>query len=261
MANAARVHAIERGKVIDRYTMVAFGGGAPLHAGRLAEKLGIGRVVVPVGAGVGSAIGFLKAPIAYEVVRSWRVGLAALDPAEANRLLTELAGEARRVVEAGAGGAPLVEARLVDLRYVGQGHELPMSLPERALLKGDLVGLRERFEERYRQIYGLHLPAMAVEIVTWSVTVSTVAAPVGAIAGVETRAAAGARERRSVYEPALGKMVEMPVYVRGELQPGMRIEGPAVIVEDETTTVVPASFDASINGGAYIVMERKRHVR
>jgi N-methylhydantoinase A len=187
------------------------------------------------------------------------VGLAALDTAEADRLVAELGREARQVVEAGAGGAPLTETRLVDLRYVGQGHELPMNLPARALTKNDLVEMRRQFEIRYRQIYGLHLPQMAVEIVTWSVTVSTRAEPIGAVADAAARPSSAARERRSVYEPALGAMVEAPVYDRSTLSPGMRIDGPAVIVEDETTTIVPASFGALINGSGYIVMESKRH--
>ncbi|MBI1778423.1 MAG: hydantoinase/oxoprolinase family protein [Proteobacteria bacterium] len=260
MANAARVHAIERGKVIDRYTMVAFGGGAPLHAGRLAEKLGIMRVIVPVGAGVGSAIGFLRAPIAYEVVRSWRVAFDELDLAAANRLLTELGTEARGVVAAGAAGAPIRVTRLVDVRYVGQGHELPMSLSERTLVKADFDDLRQRFEARYRQIYGLHLPAMAVEIVTWSVTASTILAETARVSSIPRRPVERSRERRPVYEPALGGLVEMPVHRRSDLVPGVSIEGPAVIVEDETTTIVPSSFAAMIDRSGYIVMEAKSHV-
>ncbi len=261
MANAARVHAIERGKVIDRYTMVAFGGGAPLHAGRLAEKLGIRRVLVPVGAGVGSAIGFLRAPIAYEVVRSWRVPIVGFDIAEANRLVSGLREEAHRVVAAGAGTAPLTETRLVDMRYVGQGHELPMALPNRALAAGDLADLRKNFEARYRQIYGLHLPDMAVEIVTWSVTVSTIPEPVARLVDMERRPARPAPERRPVYEPTLGRMVEMPVHRRADLAPGDTLDGPAVIVEDETTTMVPASFTVSINRRGDIVMEARAHAQ
>jgi len=257
MANAARVHAIERGKVIDRYTMVAFGGGAPLHAGRLAEKLGISRVLVPVGAGVGSAIGFLRAPIAYEVVRSWRVRLAGFDLGEGNRLLAGLRDEAHRVVTTGAGKAPLNETRLVDVRYVGQGHELPMTLPNRALTAEDLPDLRRRFEERYRQIYGLALPQMAVEIVTWSVTVSTVLDAPTRISAPETKTVAKPSARRQVYEPALGELVEMTVYRRPDLEPGATLDGPAVIVEDETTTIVPASFAVTINQRGDIVMETR----
>ncbi len=255
MANAARVHAIERGKVIDRYTMVAFGGGAPLHAGRLAEKLGIGRVLIPVGAGVGSAIGFLRAPIAYEVVRSWRVPLVQSDLGEANRLIASLRDEAHAVVAAGAGKAALTETRLVDVRYVGQGHELPMSLPNRPLAASDLPDLRKRFEDRYRQIYGLHLADMAVEIVTWSVTVSTVREPPAKLAGAERTGTAAPIGRRPVYEPAKGELVEMPIYARTDLKPGVGVDGPAVIVEDETTTIVPASFAAMVNPRGDIVME------
>ncbi len=257
MANAARVHAIERGKVIDRYTMVAFGGGAPLHAGRLAEKLGIGRVLIPVGAGVGSAIGFLRAPIAYEVVRSWRVPLARPDLGEANRLIASLRDEAHAVVAAGAGNAALTETRLVDVRYVGQGHELPMDLPNRPLAASDLPDLRKRFEDRYRQIYGLHLPDMAVEIVTWSVTVSTVQEAPARIAVAKRSATAAPIGRRPVYEPAKGELVEMPIYARTDLKPGVGVDGPAVIVEDETTTIVPASFCVSVNARGDIVMEAR----
>ena len=260
MANAARVHAIERGKVIDRYTMVAFGGSAPLHAGRLAEKLGIGRVLIPVGAGVGSAIGFLRAPIAYEVVRSWRVPLDQSDLGEANRLIASLRDEAHAVVASGAGKTALTETRLVDVRYVGQGHELPISLPNRPLAASDLPDLRKRFEDRYRQIYGLHLPDMAVEIVTWSVTVSTVLEPPAKLAAAGRTGTAAAIGRRPVYEPAKGELVEMPIYARADLKPGVGIDGPAVIVEDETTTIIPASFGATVNSRGDIVMEA-RHAR
>jgi len=260
MANAARVHAIERGKVIDRYTMVAFGGGAPLHAGRLAEKLGIRRVLIPVGAGVGSAIGFLRAPIAYEVVRSWRVPLTSFDLGEGNRLLTGLRDEAHRVVSAGSGTSPLTETRLVDVRYVGQGHELPMVLPNRALVGDDLPDLRRRFEERYRQIYGLALPQMVLEIVTWSVTMSTILDAPARISTPSATSVAKPSARRQVYEPALGEQVAMAVYSRPDLKPGAALDGPAVIVEDETTTIVPASFTATINQRGDIVMEA-RHGR
>jgi N-methylhydantoinase A len=255
MANAARVHAIERGKVIDRYAMIAFGGGAPLHAGRLAEKLGIRRVIVPVGAGVGSAIGFLRAPISYEVVRSRRVALGALDLANANRLVDALRREAGDVVAEGAGGAALVETRLVDLRYVGQGHELSVALPLRALTHDDIAALRGQFEDRYRRIYGVTLPDMEVEIVTWSVTVSTQAEPIAPSEPVARRAAPRPASLRRVWEPALGQHVEMAVYRRGALAPGAEFAGPALVVEDETTTVVPASFRAHIDARGHIVLE------
>lgn len=255
MANAARVHAIERGKVIDRYAMIAFGGGAPLHAGRLAEKLGIRRVIVPVGAGVGSAIGFLRAPISYEVVRSRRIALGALDLAEANRLVDALRNEARAVVAEGAAGAELIETRLVDLRYVGQGHELPIALPSRPLTRDDIAELRGQFEDRYRHIYGVTLSDMAVEIVTWSVTVATRAEPIVPTEAIARHKVPPSPVSRRVWEPALGRHVDMAVYRRGDLAPGAEFAGPALVVEDETTTVVPASFRAHIDARGHIVME------
>lgn len=257
MANAARVHAIERGKVIGRHTMIAFGGAAPLHAGRLAQKLGIARVVVPVGAGVGSAIGFLRAPVSYEVVRSRAAPFSALDLAAANRLLGELRDEARAVVMAGVPGAALSETRIVDMRYIGQGHELRVTLPARPLTADDPARIRADFEDQYRRIYGLALADMDVEIVTWSVTVATAPEAITPTPPARARPAPPPKRRRAVYEPALGAMTEMAEYWRFDLEPGMTFAGPAAIAEAETTTIVPAGFTARIDARGAIVMETR----
>ncbi len=137
MANAARVHAVESGQSVAEHTMVAFGGAAPLHAARIAEKLGIARVVVPADAGVGSALGFLAAPIGYEIVRSRYMRLDRLDPELLDRLFTAMREEALAVVLPGAGDAPLVEKRLAYMRYLGQGHEVAVTLPVRPFADGD----------------------------------------------------------------------------------------------------------------------------
>ena len=140
MANAARVHAIERGQDLENFTMVAFGGAAPLHAGRLAQKLGIKRVMVPAGAGVGSAIGFLRAPVAFEVVRSDLSVLSKTDPLLVEARLQAMHAEALAVVQSASAGAALHVLRLAELRYAGQGHELRVRLP--APSEGSIVKVR-----------------------------------------------------------------------------------------------------------------------
>jgi N-methylhydantoinase A/oxoprolinase/acetone carboxylase beta subunit len=154
MTNAARVHAIERGKVISRYAIIAFGGGAPLHAGRLAEKLGVAKVVVPVGASVGSAIGFLRAPVAFEVVRSLRIALSRFDPAQVNALLEASATRAREVVRQAVAQGALTIRRSVDARYIGQGFDLTLGAARRDLEATDAQRLRAQFERLYQTVYG-----------------------------------------------------------------------------------------------------------
>jgi N-methylhydantoinase A len=258
MANAARVHSVERGKAIAEHSLIAFGGAAPLHAARLAEKLGIVRVIVPPNAGVGSAIGFLRAPIAFEVVRSRYMRLSAFDAAAANAILAEMRAEALEVVRAGAGSAPLVEPRSAFMRYVGQGHEIVVPLPARDLTPEDGALLREAFQREYVALFSRTIPHAEVEILTWSLTVSTEparapAAP-GVVAAAEAPLAAG---RRRLFDPGTGDSMEVPVYWRPDLVPGARLAGPAVIAEDETTTYVTAGFDAAVNAQGCIVLERR----
>src|SRR5215208_2662713 len=150
MASAARVHAVERGKSLDERTLVAFGGAAPLHATRVADKLGIKRIVVPIGAGVGSAVGMLTAAVAYEVARTLYQRVRELDPAIVNAHIESMRQEAHAVVEKSAAGAPLVESRSAYMRYIGQGHEIAVPLEARALDLGDRQRLKEAFEREYR---------------------------------------------------------------------------------------------------------------
>jgi N-methylhydantoinase A len=257
MTNAARVHAIERGKVIGRYAIIAFGGGAPLHAGRLAEKLGVSKVVVPVGASVGSAIGFLRAPVAFEVVRSLRVALSRFDPGQVNALLDASATRAREVVRQAVAQGVLKIRRSVDARYIGQGFDLTLTLPEGEIEAADAQRLRAQFERLYQTVYGVTMPDQDVELVTWSVTASSPTDAPASHRQVTRRAAPAAHSRRSVYEPALGSMADFAIYRRDDLAPGDELGGPALIEEAQTTTVVPASFAAYIDSVGMIVMERR----
>ncbi len=257
MSNAARVHAIESGKDVRARTLVAFGGAAPLHAARVAEKLGVDRVLIPANAGVGSAVGFLRAPVAYEIVRTNLQRLAAFDAATANRILGEMRQAAEAIVRQGAGDAPLTEQRSAFMRYKGQGHEIAVPLPPRTYTSEDGARLLDAFENAYRALYRRTIPGVDVEVLSWVLTVS---APVAA---AEEREAAMVPSRpvpakhRRIFDPLDGEFREVPIYYRKDLAPGAAITGPAVIVEDETSTVVSPRFDATINGFGYIEMRRR----
>ncbi|MGE0212091.1 MAG: hydantoinase/oxoprolinase family protein [Parvibaculaceae bacterium] len=258
MANAARVHAIERGKDIGGCTMIAFGGGAPLHACRLAEKLGLKQIIVPKGAGVGSAIGFLRAPIAYEVTRSLVVGLKDFDARRVNAFLDEMTKDARAVVEPAVAKSDIVVERFADCRYVGQGHEIKLQIPVRKLNAQDAKLIHAAFEKEYRRFYGLTIPTMEAEAITWSVVVTTKPTRVARARAATKAKAPAPRGKRTLYDARLGKSVAAPVYWRFDMKPGAGIQGPAIIAEDETSTIVGAGFRASINSLGYIVLDRMR---
>ncbi|HTV46081.1 MAG TPA: hydantoinase/oxoprolinase family protein [Stellaceae bacterium] len=258
MANAARVHAIESGKDARGRTLIAFGGAAPLHAARMAEKLGLDRVVVPSQAGVGSAVGFLRAPIAYEIVRSGLQRLDLFDPAAANALLTTMHDEAEQVVRRGAPDTPLDETRTAFMRYRGQGHEIAVPLPVRRYTAADAATLRAAFEASYRRLYSRIIPGVEVEILSWVLLLSAASPP-----GPADPARSWASYRpepaahRAVFDPALGEFVMVAIHERGTLHPGARIHGPAIITEDETSTVVTRAFTARIDSFGYIELTRE----
>jgi N-methylhydantoinase A len=255
MANAARVHAVENGKDTAGRAMIAFGGAAPLHAGRLAQKLGIARVVVPVGAGVGSAHGFLRAPIAYEVVRSRHMRLDAFDAAMLNALFTGMRAEAEAVVRLGAPDAPLTETRTGFMRYRGQGHEIAVALPARVLAADDAATLRGGFEAAYIALFGRVIPRLEVEAMTFALSLSAARALPGRVPDPPPRAAPQPAGTRDVTDPATGATEPAAVFERGALAPGMALPGPALIVEDGTTTVVPRGMSGRINALHQIVLE------
>jgi N-methylhydantoinase A len=257
MASAARVHAVERGAIINQYTLIAFGGAAPLHAARVAEKIGVKRVIVPPNAGVGSAVGFLAAPVAFELVRSRYMRLDAFDGPGASALLDEMSREATALVAPGAQGAPTVERRVAFMRYVGQGHEINVPLPNRALTAADAATMRETYEKEYSALFERHIPGSAIEVLSWSVQVSTETR----LPEVQNDAGKAAIPqpvgKRAVFDGRAGKAVEVPVYRREKLPPGSAFPGPAVVAEDETSTYISASFAAHIDASGCIVMDRK----
>jgi len=257
MANAARMHAIEWGKEVSHRALIAFGGAAPLHAARLAEKLHLDQVIVPTGAGVGSAIGFLRAPIAYEVVRSRYQRLSDLDIDTVNGALAEMQAEAYAIVKPAAVGAEFAEERTAYMRYLGQGHEITVALPTRPLAPADVADLQAGFDAAYTRLYGRTIPNLDVEVLSWTLTVKSVVPEPELAPEAAARPAPAPRGRREIFDSATEKTVEAPIYARADLEPGCKIEGPALIVEDQTTTVVSSSFEAGVNSLGYIVLTRK----
>jgi N-methylhydantoinase A len=257
MANAARVHAIESGKDARGRTLVAFGGAAPLHAARLAEKLGLDHVLVPSYAGVGSAVGFLRAPIAYEIVRSALQRLEEFDAEAANTLLAAMRTEAEEIVRRGAPDAPLTETRSAFMRYRGQGHEIAVPLPTRRYQRDDAATLRALFEDAYRRLYHRIIPGVEVEVLSWVLLLSAPppAEPAPPPPAPPAYTPAPARHR-AVFDPELGEFVTIGIHERRQLKPGARIPGPAVIIEDETSTVVTGLFTARIDAFGYIELVR-----
>ena len=257
MANAARVHAIESGKSYDGRTMIAFGGGGPVHGTRIAEKIGIVRVLVPSGAGVGSAIGFLRAPVGYEVVRSLYQRLGSLDLGAVNTLLASMADEAATVVAEGSFGAETEERRIAYMRYVGQGHEIAVPLPARPLAVADVAAVRAAYDAEYTRFYDRPVPGSDVEVMSYAVTVATLPPPSAAPAPEASSYQAAAARTQMVRDTATGAVADWAIYERAGLNPGARFAGPAIVAEAETSTLVGPGWSGRVTAEGYIELIRE----
>ncbi|MDT2074965.1 MAG: hydantoinase/oxoprolinase family protein [Planktomarina sp.] len=241
MANAARVHAMENGEDLSEYTMIAFGGAAPLHAGRLCEKLGIARMLVPAGAGVGSAIGFLRAPFSFEANRSQFMRLSDFDAPAITTLLNELKFEATVFVRNCDPQAEIQAQYKVFMRYSGQGWEIPVQLTAAQAKTPDLSTFQALFEREYAALFGRVVEAMDVEITVWSVNATTPAQSVTTVNVVPSLPLMATQKRRALFDPATASVVQASEVLRSDMIPGTCIVGPAVVTEDETTIIVPTS--------------------
>jgi len=257
MANAARVHAVEQGQAAAHHTLIAFGGAAPLHVCRLAEKLAIERIVIPLDAGVGSAVGFLRAPVAYDVVRSRNMRLSDFDATLANQIMDEMCSEALAVVEAGAPQSALTVKRGAFMRYAGQGHEVFVPLPGRALTVADRDALQVAYNREYETLFQRTIPEAEVEVLTWAVSVATETSRPEQIAPAPASSSPEAVGSRTVTDPDTFESVDVPLFWRADLAPGAVFNGPAVIAEPETSTFVGRRFHARVAANGYLVIERR----
>lgn len=257
MSNAARVHAVENGKDIGDYTMITFGGAGPLHAARLCEKSGIKKFIVPPGAGVGSAIGFLRAPFGYESVRSASMRFSEFDSAPLNELIDQLSTEAIHFARQGSGDVePVVEVKAF-MRYVGQGWEIPIAIPYRRFGPEDRTAFAELFTKAYTQFFGRPIDGLDIEIVSWAVKASSPLPPVERLRLVDARDPVNAPNTRHIFDAALHRSVEAAIVERGILRTGETVAGPAIIVEPETSTLVTSSFSATVQPDGCLLVTSK----
>jgi len=256
MTNAARVHAVENGKDLTGYTMIAFGGGGPLHASRLLDKLGLDELIVPPDAGVGSAVGFLRAPFAYEAVRSFYTTTVDFDVDGANRVLAELADEAMAFVRQGTSAEVVVE-RQVAMRYKGQGWEIPVRLGSAPFDEMAAELLATEFTKAYEEFFGRAIDDLAIEAVSWSVKIASVVEPPPTVELVSTGTpGVAAIADRSMFDPVAGTDAMATVVERSAMTPGSQVDGPAVIVESQTTTVLASHHRAVMQSDGTLLVRR-----
>ena len=250
MANAARVHAVERGKDPRAYPLFAFGGAGPVHAYRVARALGVPNLIAPLGAGATSAFGFLCAPLSFDLVRSLYGRLDDLAWSEANGVLAGMEEEGRDLLRAsGVGDAEVDVRRFCEMRYVGQGHEVTVELPDGPLGPDDAERLVSLYRKEYRRLYNREGPDVPLEIVTWRLVV---AAPrpeirLGGAEGNPRSPDEAKKNAREIYLPEDGGFRKVPVYDRYRLDPGAVFEGPAVVEERESTVILGPASEAEID--------------
>jgi N-methylhydantoinase A len=256
MAKAASAHAAESGADLRRFTLVAFGGAGPVHAWGLARKLGIRTVICPIGAGVMSAFGVLLAPVAVDLAVSRPMRLGAWNGAAAREILERLAAEGRaRVAAAGVPAGDVTLTFAVDMRHVGQGHEIQVALPEPAAPGAFAERLRSAFGAAYEALYGRGLLAGAdVEAITWRARASGPRQPFSAALAADVAAPAAGRAARRAWFDDAGGFVDTPVLSHYALAPGAEIRGPAIVEQRESTVIVGPAATATIDAHRNLVM-------
>lgn len=257
MASAGRMHAVESGKDLSARVMIAFGGNGPLHATRVARRAGVSRILIPNDPGVGSAVGFLYAPVSFEIVRSRYARLDDLDIDQLNQFLGDMIAEATEVVRAGDATGALHIRRSAFMRYHGQGHEIEITMPDRALKGDDLSHLRRLFENEYTAQFARAVPGMAIEILNWSVTATAGDTKVVSVHNTADQGEARPQRQQSILCEVSQQRRDVPVFERMKLRPGHALSGPALIVEPQTTTYVSADFDARVASDGVILLTKQ----
>src|SRR5262245_33913073 len=258
MELATRVVSIERGRDPRALTLVAFGGSGPVHGCRLAQALGVPRVIMPAAAGVTAAIGLLAAEVRFDVARTYVRRLDAVDVGFVSAMYDDMVRQAAEVVRESVVDGDIVVARSADARYVGQGYELTVPVPAGVLDAAALAGVRRSFDEIYAARYGYANPSEPVEIVTWKLSATGQTSPVrlrrARHDSEATNEASARKSDRRAWFPETDGWTDTPVYDRYRLAPGHRLGGPAIVEERESTTVLPPGVMATVDDYASLIV-------
>ena len=253
MAGAARVAIAERGRVPSEYALLATGGAGPVHAWHVARKLGVSRVVCPPGAGAGSTIGMLMAPARVDRVASFTTPLAGADLAAAGRIFAGLEKESLDVLRlTGADIEGRTVRHLADMRYIGQGSEITVVLPQEL----SEATVKVAFEAAYKALFARTPPGAAIQFVALRLSVSAPMPGTGGKLELPRHASAAAlKGTRPVFFPDEGRMLATQVWDRYALEPGVSIDGPAVFEENESTFIVGPNSKARLLADGSILAE------
>ena len=258
MANAARVHAAERGRDLDGYALVATGGAGPVHACGVAARLGLRRVVVPPLAGVGSAFGLMLAPISFDYARSYVTRLSLVDPDRVNHLYGEMVREGRAVLrEAHVPESEVRVMRSADIRYVGQGHEIKVDIPEGLLASHSIPVIQSAFDSAYTRLYGRVCEGVPIEIIHWRLSVSGAKPDVQVLSRTSGASNPVPKGHRDVVFGGSYGRTSVPVYDRYSLPDGFASAGPMIVEEAESTTVIPPDWSVGVQSAGHLVLTRK----
>ena len=255
MSNAARVHTVEQGHETSNRTLIAFGGAAPLHVARVAEKLKVSSIIIPTNASVGSAVGFLKAPVGYEVVKSLRMLLKGFQVKKVNNLLKTMREEAEKIIENKSEKNNFIEERFAYMRYAGQGHEIKVPIENNSLSLIDIDSIKSSFEQKYEDLYARILPNADIEILTWSLSLSIQNENPNQYK--ELNSYMNLKENASVdfVDYHSEKKIKVPYFERNDLKPGDLIKGQCIISEEQTTIIVSKNFDTKVLDNKFLKME------
>ena len=255
MSNAARVHTVEQGHETSNRTLIGFGGAAPLHISRVAEKLRVKKIIIPTNASVGSAVGFLRAPVGYEVVKSLRMLLNKFNYEKVNNLLNSMRSEAQKIIQNNSEKTEFIEERFAFMRYAGQGHEIKVPIDNKVLSNEDAKTIKNSFEANYEKLYSRTLPNADIEILTWSLSLSIIGENITEYLELDSYKKIKENSLIDYYDYESGEQIKIPNYERTKLNPGDLIEGQCVITEAQTTIVVSNNFNTKVLSNDFLQME------